>query len=222
EADESRGGREGFDERLAIEDLLADSAQRLGREIEQHAAIEALGAVPVDEPVEPYGPGLEGRDEAGGGRPRPPRRVGSDDDDDLVELAELPGILAKALDVRLSGRQEMQVRCLEREHGQRHRDGEHGERDREEHGHHRAPVTRVGHRAEDAARSEHHATATRGAPLLSIVASLNMPTSASSRRLFVVAFAWVLAVRSAVALAWPSRDCARDARQYNPAPPCRA
>src|SRR5262249_58346039 len=109
-------------EGVAIEDVLADAAQRFGREIEQHAAREAFGVVRVDEPVEPYGPGLEGRDEAGGVRLRLGGTLGSNHDDDLVELAELSGILAKAFDVRLSGGQEMEVRRLEGERCQRHRD----------------------------------------------------------------------------------------------------
>jgi hypothetical protein len=114
QGDQSWGGREGLDERLVIEDLVANLREGLGREVQEGAPIEALGTHAVGKPGEAGGPGVKRGHESSRECLRLVGGLAMDGDDDFVELSELLSVLSIAGDVGLSRREEMQVRGLER------------------------------------------------------------------------------------------------------------
>src|SRR5215471_4981423 len=155
QGDQSWGGRERFDERLVIKDLVPDLREGLGREVQEGAPIEALGTHAVDKPGETGGPGVKRGHESSRECLRLVGGLATDGDDDFVELSELLRVLSIARDVGLSRRQEMQVRRLERELHQGDGDGEHGENNRDEHRALRIPATAPDGGAERLPRSQH-------------------------------------------------------------------
>ena len=56
QAGQARVAREALHELLVVEDLVADLPQLLGREVEELAALEALGVDAVGDPLELDGP----------------------------------------------------------------------------------------------------------------------------------------------------------------------
>ena len=115
EAHQPRGRDERLDEFLMIEDLLPELPERCGRQIQQSPPTEVIECNTVCEVIEGDGTSLELADE--------PRRKGlrlsecpaSNRDDDLVELAEVLGVVTIAGHVRLARRQEVKLRGLEAE-----------------------------------------------------------------------------------------------------------
>src|SRR5437899_1328892 len=115
EAHQPRGRDERLDEFLMIEDLLPELPERCGRQIQQSPPTEVIECNTVCEVIEGDGTSLELADEPRRKGLRLPECPASDRDDDLVELAEVLGVVTIAGHVWLARRQEVKLRGLEAE-----------------------------------------------------------------------------------------------------------
>ena len=152
EARQRRPGGVVADELLVVDELATKLDQPIDGKVQQRPALQRRGIEPVGEPGAVDGAaaqlGDEPRDVANGlvGR----RRL--DDDHDVVQLAEVPKILAVARGVGRRRRQELEVRALERQRPERPGQAEHRERQPEGRRHRGAGDRGADERREPASR----------------------------------------------------------------------
>src|SRR5256712_10670521 len=115
ETHQARGRDERLDELLMIKDLLPELPERCGRQIQQRPPTEGGECNTVCEVIEGDGTSPELADDPRRKGLRLPECPASNRDDDLVELAEVLGVVTIAGHVWLARMQEVKLRGLEAE-----------------------------------------------------------------------------------------------------------
>src|SRR5713101_2840260 len=149
---EARVAGEALNELLMVEDLVPDPPELRRREVEELAPLELLGIDAVGDAVErePRRPQLLG--EPGAVGPRRLEGAGLDDHHDVLELAEVPGILRVAHHVAGALRQERPRGGLEGQRVKRVGQSQGGEEQGQSDGEAGAPAGHPDHAAQHAAR----------------------------------------------------------------------
>ena len=130
QAGQARIPREALHELLVVEDLVADLLELVRRQVQELVALELLGVDPVGDALELDGRGAQLLHEAGGIGLGALEGARLHHHDDVLELAEVLGVLDVALHVRRALGEHVAPGRLERERVQRVGDA----RDGEEHG----------------------------------------------------------------------------------------
>ena len=153
QAGEARIAREALHELLVVEDLVADLPELVRGQVQELIALELLGVDAVGDALELDGRGAQLLHEAGGVGLGALEGARLHHHDDVLELAEVLGVLDVALHVRRALGEHVAPGRLERERVQRVGDARHGEEHGQQHRQDRARTRHPNQLTEQAAGS---------------------------------------------------------------------